>query len=235
MPVLECRELEKRYGAAEALAGVSLRAEAGRVLGLLGPNGAGKTTLIKLACGLLQPTGGEIRICGLAPGAETKKLVSFLPDRMCLPAHMSAEELLGLYGDFFEDFERERAEGLLAGLGIDKKQRVRRMSRGAKEKLQLVLAMSRRAKLYLLDEPIGGVDPASREFIISAIMSNRAPDAAVIIATQLISEVELILDDAVFLDAGRVVLSGEADALRGSSGKSLDKLFREVFKCSASS
>ena len=154
---------------------------------------------------------------------------------MCLPAHMSAEELLGLYGDFFEDFERERAEGLLAGLGIDKKQRVRRMSRGAKEKLQLVLAMSRRAKLYLLDEPIGGVDPASREFIISAIMSNRAPDAAVIIATQLISEVELILDDAVFLDAGRVVLSGEADALRGSSGKSLDKLFREVFKCSASS
>ena len=235
MPVFECRELEKRYGALEALAGVSLRAEAGRVLGLLGPNGAGKTTLIKLACGLLQPTGGEIRICGLAPGAETKKLVSFLPDRMCLPAHMSAEELLGLYGDFFEDFERERAEGLLASLGIDKKQRVRRMSRGAKEKLQLVLAMSRRAKLYLLDEPIGGVDPASREFIISAIMSNRAPDAAVIIATQLISEVELILDDAVFLDAGRVVLSGEADALRGSSGKSVDKLFREVFKCSASS
>ena len=235
MPGFECRELEKRYGAAEALAGVSLRAEAGRVLGLLGPNGAGKTTLIKLACGLLQPTGGEIRICGLAPGAETKKLVSFLPDRMCLPAHMSAEELLGFYGDFFEDFERKRAEGLLASLGIDKKQRVRRMSRGAKEKLQLVLAMSRRAKLYLLDEPIGGVDPASREFIISAIMSNRAPDAAVIIATQLISEVELILDDAVFLDAGRVVLSGEADALRGSSGKSLDKLFREVFKCSASS
>ncbi len=235
MPVFECRALEKRYGASEALAGVSLRAEAGRVLGLLGPNGAGKTTLIKLACGLLQPTGGEIRICGLAPGAETKKLVSFLPDRMCLPAHMSAEELLGLYGDFFEDFERERAERLLASLGIDKKQRVRRMSRGAKEKLQLVLAMSRRAKLYLLDEPIGGVDPASREFISSAIMSNRAPDAAVIIATQLISEVELILDDAVFLDAGRVVLSGEADALRGSSGKSLDKLFREVFKCSASS
>ena len=235
MPVCACRALEKRYGAAEAFAGVSLRAEAGRVLGLLGPNGAGKTTLIKLACGLLQPTGGEIRICGLAPGAETKKLVSFLPDRMCLPAHMSAEELLGLYGDFFEDFERERAEGLLASLGIDKKQRVRRMSRGAKEKLQLVLAMSRRAKLYLLDEPIGGVDPASREFIISAIMSNRAPDAAVIIATQLISEVELILDDAVFLDAGRVVLSGEADALRGSSGKSVDKLFREVFKCSASS
>ena len=233
--MFECRALEKRYGAAEALAGVSLRAEAGRVLGLLGPNGAGKTTLIKLACGLLQPTGGEIRICGLAPGAETKKLVSFLPDRMCLPAHMSAEGLLDLYGDFFEDFERERAEGLLASLGIDKKQRVRRMSRGAKEKLQLVLAMSRRAKLYLLDEPIGGVDPASREFIISAIMSNRAPDAAVIIATQLISEVELILDDAVFLDAGRVVLSGEADALRGSSGKSLDKLFREVFKCSASS
>ena len=235
MPVFECRALEKRYGAAKALAGVSLRAEAGRVLGLLGPNGAGKTTLIKLACGLLQPTGGEIRICGLAPGAETKKLVSFLPDRMCLPAHMSAEGLLDLYGDFFEDFERERAEGLLAGLGIDKKQRVRRMSRGAKEKLQLVLAMSRRAKLYLLDEPIGGVDPASREFIISAIMSNRAPDAAVIIATQLISEVELILDDAVFLDAGRIVLSGEADALRGSSGKSVDKLFREVFKCSASS
>lgn len=230
MPILECRELRKRYGGVEALAGVTLTAEPGRVLGLLGPNGSGKTTLIKLVCGLLQPTGGEVRICGLAPGAEAKKLTSYLPDRMSLPERMSAGRLLDLYADFFADFDRERAAELLGRLGIHSGDRLRSLSRGARERVQLVLAMSRRAKLYLLDEPIGGVDPAARDYIIETIMANYAPDSAVIISTHLIGDVERILDDAVFLDRGGVALSGAADELRERSGKSLDELFREVFR-----
>ena len=230
MPILECRELRKRYGGVEALAGVTLTAEPGRVLGLLGPNGSGKTTLIKLACGLLQPTGGEVKICGLAPGAEAKKLTSYLPDRMSLPERMSAGRLLDLYADFFADFDRERAAELLGRLGIRSGDRLRSLSRGARERVQLVLAMSRRAKLYLLDEPIGGVDPAARDYIIETIMANYAPDSAVIISTHLIGDVERILDDAVFLDRGGVALSGAADELRERSGKSLDELFREVFR-----
>ena len=230
MPILECRELRKRYGGVEALAGVTLTAEPGRVLGLLGPNGSGKTTLIKLACGLLQPTGGEVRICGLAPGAEAKKLTSYLPDRMSLPERMSAGRLLDLYADFFADFDRERAAELLGRLGIHSGDKLRSMSRGARERVQLVLAMSRRAKLYLLDEPIGGVDPAARDYIIETIMANYAPDSAVIISTHLIGDVERILDDAVFLDRGGAALSGAADELRERSGKSLDELFREVFR-----
>ena len=230
MPILECRELRKRYGGVEALAGVTLTAEPGRVLGLLGPNGSGKTTLIKLACGLLQPTGGEVRICGLAPGAEAKKLTSYLPDRMSLPERMSAGRLLDLYADFFADFDRERAAELLGRLGIRSGDRLRSLSRGARERVQLVLAMSRRAKLYLLDEPIGGVDPAARDYIIETIMANYAPDSAVIISTHLIGDVERILDDAVFLDRGGVARSGAADELRERSGKSLDELFREVFR-----
>ena len=230
MPILECRELRKRYGGVEALAGVTLTAEPGRVLGLLGPNGSGKTTLIKLACGLLQPTGGEVRICGLAPGAEAKKLTSYLPDRMSLPERMSAGRLLDLYADFFADFDRERAAELLGRLGIRSGDRLRSLSRGARERVQLVLAMSRRAKLYLLYEPIGGVDPAARDYIIETIMANYAPDSAVIISTHLIGDVERILDDAVFLDRGGVALSGAADELRERSGKSLDELFREVFR-----
>ena len=230
MPILECRELRKRYGGVEALAGVTLTAEPGRVLGLLGPNGSGKTTLIKLACGLLQPTGGEVRICGLAPGAEAKKLTSYLPDRLSLPERMSAGRLLDLYADFFADFDRERAAELLGRLGIHSGDKLRSMSRGARERVQLVLAMSRRAKLYLLDEPIGGVDPAARDYIIETIMANYAPDSAVIISTHLIGDVERILDDAVFLDRGGAALSGSADELRERSGKSLDELFREVFR-----
>ena len=231
MPVLECIELEKSYGRSEALRGVSLKAEGGRILGLLGPNGSGKTTLIKLACGLLQPSGGEIRICGLAPGVETKKIVSLLPDRLSLPGYMSPKALCAMYEDFFEDFDAGRAERLLDELGIDPAQRVRLMSRGTREKVQLILAMSRRARLYLLDEPISGVDPAARDYIISTIMTNYAPDAAVVLSTHLISEAERLLDDVVFLGAGRVVMSGGADELRERSGKSVDALFREVFKC----
>ena len=231
MPNFKCKDLVKRFGGATALEGVSLKAEPGRVLGLLGPNGSGKTTLIKTACGLLQPTSGEIRICGRAPGTETKKLVSYLPDRMCLPRWMSAQQLVKYYADFFEDFDETRAGELLTRLDIRPEMRVKHMSKGTQEKVQLVLTMSRRAKLYLLDEPIGGVDPATRDFILSTIMTNYAEDASVVISTHLISDVERILDDVVFIDRGRVAMAGEADDVRSRAGKSIDELFREVFRC----
>ena len=234
MPNFECRDLCRRFGSRTALGGVSLRAEPGRILGLLGPNGSGKTTLIKLACGLLQPDGGEISVCGLPPCTETKKLVSYLPDRMCLPLYMDVGQLLGFYADFFADFDKEAARKLLARLGIEEKQRVKHMSRGLQERVQLVLAMSRRAKLYLLDEPIGGVDPAARDFILDTIMRGYAGDASVIISTHIISDVERVLDDVVFISRGKVVMAGEADELRERSGKSIDELFREVFRCWAS-
>ena len=217
MPNFECTALDKRFGSAHALDGVSIKAEPGRVLGLLGPNGSGKTTLIKIACGLLQPTGGEVKICGMAPGVETKKLVSYLPDRMCLPRWMSAQQLVNFYADFYADFDEKRAGELLTRLRVAPEQRVKHMSKGTQEKVQLVLTMSRRARLYLLDEPIGGVDPATRDFILSTIMT--------------ISDVERVLDDVVFIDHGRVVMSGEADEVRERSGKSVDELFREVFRC----
>lgn len=231
MANLECVDLSKNYGAAAALESVSLKAEPGRILGLLGPNGSGKTTLIKIVCGLLQPTRGSVSICGIAPGVETKKIVSYLPDRMSLPNWMNAQQLLNYYADFFADFDDKRAGEMLTRLKIMPDARIKHMSKGTQEKVQLVLTMSRRAKLYLLDEPIGGVDPATRDFIIDTIMTNYAEDAAVVISTHLISDVERILDDVVFLDRGRVVMSGEADDIRSRSGKSVDALFREVFRC----
>ena len=231
MAVLECNGLSKRYGSAVALDGVALKAEPGRLLGLLGPNGSGKTTLIKIACGLLQPSSGTVSIAGKTPGVETKKLVSYLPDRMCLSRHMSAQQLLNMYADFYEDFDEQRAGELLTRLDVRPELRVRQMSKGTQEKVQLVLTMARRAKLYLLDEPIGGVDPATRDFIIDTIMNNYAQDAAVVISTHLISEVERILDDVVFIDRGRIVMAGEADDVRERSGKSVNDLFREVFRC----
>lgn len=231
MASFECRELRKSYGSAQALDGVSLQVGSGRILGLLGPNGSGKTTLIKIACGLLQPGGGQVEICGRAPGVETKKLVSYLPDRMSLPMWMNAQQLLNFYADFYADFDEQRAGELLTRLDVRPEARLKQMSKGTQEKVQLVLAMSRRAKLYLLDEPIGGVDPAARDFIIDTIMANYAPDAAVVISTHLISDVERILDDVVFIDRGRVAVAGEADELRSRSGKSINDLFREVFRC----
>lgn len=231
MASFECRELRKSYGSAQALDGVSLQVGSGRILGLLGPNGSGKTTLIKIACGLLQPSGGQVEICGRAPGVETKKLVSYLPDRMSLPMWMNAQQLLNFYADFYADFDEQRAGELLTRLDVRPEARLKQMSKGTQEKVQLVLAMSRRAKLYLLDEPIGGVDPAARDFIIDTIMANYAPDAAVVISTHLISDVERILDDVVFIDRGRVAVAGEADELRSRSGKSINDLFREVFRC----
>jgi ABC-2 type transport system ATP-binding protein len=228
---LECRALSKRYGGTLALDGVDLRVAPGRVAGLLGPNGSGKTTLIKLANGLLTPTSGEIRICGATPGKETKALVSYLPDRCCLPEWMSARQLMDFYADFYADFDRARASDMLAKLGLREELRVSQMSKGMKEKVQLIMVMSRRARLYLLDEPIGGVDPATRDYILETIIRNYDEEASVLISTHLISDVENVLDDVIFLNNGRVTLQSSVDDIREQYGKSVDALFREVFRC----
>ena len=228
---LECRALSKRYGGTLALDGVDLRVAPGRVVGLLGPNGSGKTTLIKLANGLLTPTSGEIRICGATPGKETKALVSYLPDRCCLPEWMSARQLMDFYADFYADFDRARASDMLAKLGLREELRVSQMSKGMKEKVQLIMVMSRRARLYLLDEPIGGVDPATRDYILETIIRNYDEEASVLISTHLISDVENVLDDVIFLNNGKVTLQSSVDDIREQYGKSVDALFREVFRC----
>lgn len=231
MAVFECTALTKAFGADKGVLGVSLTVEPGRVVGLLGPNGSGKTTLIKLANGLLTPDSGEVLICGKQPGVETKAVVSYLPDKTVLPEWMSTEKLMDLYADFYKDFDRARAEEMLARLGLDKKQRIGQMSKGTKEKLQLIMVMSRRAKLYLLDEPIGGVDPATRDYILNTIIKNYEEDASVIISTHLISDVENILDDVIFINKGQISLQASVDDIREQYGKSVDGLFREVFKC----
>jgi len=231
MYVLECKKLSKSYGSKRALENVDLQLGSGRILGLLGPNGSGKTTLIKLAEGLLQPTEGEILIDGGKPGAASKAKIAYLPDREYLPDYMTVEQLIKFYGDFFEDFDKERAEDMLASLNIHSKQKMKKMSKGTKEKLQLILTMSRDAKIYILDEPIAGVDPAARDYILKTIISNYCPDSLVIICTHLIADIESVLDEVVFLKDGRVVLHGNADAIREQKGKNIDGLFREVFKC----
>lgn len=231
MPIFECRALEKRYGAAMALDHIDLALEPGRIVGLLGPNGSGKSTLVKLAMGLLQPTSGEVLIGGQAPSPQTNAVVSYLPDRITLSPWMKTRQLLDFYGDFFADFDRAAAERMLSQLGLDLNQSVRQMSKGMKEKVQLVLTMSRRAKLYLLDEPIGGVDPATRDYILRTIIGNYNEDASVVISTHLIADVEQVLDEVIFLQNGRVERHTTVDAIRGETGKSVDELFREVFKC----
>lgn len=229
--VLECKGLSKRYGSLQALEDVDLTIEPGRVVGLLGPNGSGKTTLIKLANGLLTPDGGEILVRGKAPCAETKAAVSYLPDKVHLPEWMTVAQLMELYAEFYTDFDRERCADMIGRLNLPEKQRLSQMSKGTKEKVQLILVMSRRAKLYLLDEPIGGVDPATRDYILDTIIRNYDPEAAVVISTHLISDVENVLDEVIFVNRGKVVLQSGVDEIREKHGKSVDALFREVFKC----
>ena len=231
MPILECRKLSKSYGRAQALDGVSFAIEPGRIVGLLGPNGSGKSTLIKLANGLLTPTGGEILIDGNAPGQKSHAMVSYLPERTAIPTWMSAGQLRDFYEDFYRDFRRQAAEEMLHRLDIQPGQRIRQMSKGTREKVQLIMVMSRSAKLYLLDEPIGGVDPATRDYILSTIISNYNPSASVVISTHLISDVEKVLDEVVFIDKGHLVLQASVDQIREEKGMSVDALFREVFKC----
>jgi len=228
---LECRNLSKRYGKQTALDNVNITVKSGCITGLLGPNGSGKTTFIKLVNGLIQPTAGDIVVCGKPVGPESKADVSYLSDRICLDPWMRVVDTLDFYQDFFADFDRDTALGMLKTLNIDSGRRFKTLSKGNQEKVQLVLAMSRKAHLYLLDEPIGGVDPAARDYIINTILANYNREAAVIISTHLIQDVEQVLDDIIFLKEGNIVLHGNANEIRAEKNMSIDSLFREVFKC----
>ena len=227
----ECVSLSKSFGSVRALENVNIQLQPGRVVGLLGPNGSGKTTLIKLANGLLTPSEGQILIYGQRPGPATKALVSYLPDKLHLPEWMSAEQLINMYADFYADFDREKAGEMLARLDLSSRKKLSQMSKGTKEKVQLILTMSRKAKLYLFDEPIGGVDPATRDYILDTIIRNYDPDAVVMISTHLISDVENVLDEVIFVNQGKILLQSGVDEIREKHGKSVDALFREVFKC----
>jgi len=230
--LLTCEGLTKSYQkGTNALDDIELHIGFGRIVGLLGPNGSGKTTLIKLANGLLTPSEGEVLVCDMAPGKESHASVSYLPERTCIPTWMSVKQLLDFYGDFYRDFNRKAAEEMLTHLNIRLTQRIKQMSKGTREKVQLIMVMSRAAKLYLLDEPIGGVDPATRDYILSTIIGNYNPEAAVIISTHLIADVEKVLDEVIFINQGQVVLQSSVDEIREEKGMSVDALFREVFKC----
>ena len=229
--VLSTSGLSMRYTNKLALDKLTLDLPQGKIVGLLGPNGSGKTTFIKLAAGLLTPTEGTITICGQSIGPATKAIVSYLPDRPYFSRQMTVAQHLDFFQDFYADFDRSRAETMLEALGIPAGAKFRTLSKGTQEKVQLVLVMSRRAKLYLLDEPIGGVDPAARDYILNTIISNYDPSATILISTHLISDVERVLDEFIFLYQGNVVRSGNADETREETGKSLDELFREVFRC----
>lgn len=231
LPVLECTELTKSYGPTMALSDLSLKVPRGRVVGLLGPNGSGKTTLMKLICGLLTPTRGQIRVCGLAPGPQSKAIVSYLPERTYLAPSMKVAAALDYFADFYTDFDRAAALDMLARLGVGTTQPMSALSKGTKEKVQLVLVMARRASLYLLDEPIGGVDPAARDYILDTIIGNYHRDASIIISTHLVADVEHILDDFIFLRGGLVEKCASVSFAQEAGYASLDDLFRKEFRC----
>lgn len=228
---LTCQNLTKRYGKKVALRDFTLSLLPGRIVGLLGPNGSGKTTLIKLANGLLTPTAGEIRIAGLAPSAKSKALVSYLPDCNYLPEWMRSGDLVSFFSDMYADFDKSKAHEMLQRLHIDPTDKLSAMSKGTKEKVQLIMTMSRAAQLYLLDEPIGGVDPAARDYILDTILTNYDENATVVISTHLIADIERVLDEAIFIRQGELLRHFTVDEVRESEGKSIDELFREVFKC----
>lgn len=230
-PLLECQGLTKKYNNFYALSNLDLTLERGQIVGLLGPNGSGKTTLIKLINGLLIPTDGRVMINSLAPGVETKKLVSYLPERGYLNDHMRVDEILSYFVDFYDNFSIERANAMLKDLEIDTHARLRTLSKGTKEKVQLVLVMSRDAELYILDEPIGGVDPAARDYILRTILTNYNENATILLSTHLITDIENVLDRVIFLQNGQLTLNATVDEIRSKWGKSVDALFREVFKC----
>ena len=231
MGVLNCQNLVKAYGKKVALEGISLDVPENRIVGLLGPNGSGKTTLLKIAAGLLIPTHGGILIDGKAPGKETKSVLSFLPERTYLNSWMKVTNILEFFNDFYSDFDMNKAIEMLSRLNINPDDKLKTMSKGTKEKVQLILVMSRNAKLYLLDEPIGGVDPAARDYILDTIISNYRENSTIIISTHLIGDVEKVLDDFVFLKDGEITMCDSVKAAVEREGKSIDELFREVFKC----
>ena len=229
--LIECRDLVKMFPSCRALNGISLQIPSGRIVGLLGPNGSGKSTFIKLCNGLLTQDSGQLLVGGMPPGVETKRIVSYLPERTYLNDWMTVNQMIRFFSDFYGDFDSARAYAMLARLNINPAQRLKTMSKGTKEKVQLILVMSRQAQLYLLDEPIGGVDPAARDYILDTIISNYNPEGTVVISTHLISDVEKILDDVIFINGGNIVLTASVDDIREQQDKSVDALFREVFRC----
>lgn len=228
--LIQCQDVWKYYGRKEALSGLDFQLYGGRIVGLLGPNGSGKTTLMKVLNGLLRPERGTVLIDGEAPGIYTKSIVSYLPDKTYFADWMRVCDLLDLFQDFYEDFDRERAEQMCRVLQIQTGQRMKTLSKGTREKVQLILVMCRRAKLYLLDEPIAGVDPAARDYILATILNNYNPEGTVLISTHLISDVERVLDEVLFIQEGKVIRQEMVDDIREKEGKSVDELFREVFR-----
>ena len=231
MALLEVSHITKSYGNNRVLDDVTFNITKGKIVGLLGPNGSGKTTLIKLINDLLKEDSGSIKVEGLDLGVETKKLISYLPDKNYLNNNMTVLELLNYFKDFYEDFRIDKAKELIGKLDLDLNQKLKTMSKGTKEKVQLILVMSRKAKLYILDEPIGGIDPAARDYIINTILTNFSNDASLLISTHLISDLEKILDEVIFLKNGKVVRSGSTDEIRKETNMSINDLFREEFKC----
>ena len=231
MALLEVSHVSKSYGANRVLDDVTFNITKGKIVGILGPNGSGKTTLIKLINDLLKEDSGTIKVEGLDLGVETKKLISYLPDKNYLNNNMTVLELLNYFKDFYEDFRIDKAKELIGKLDLDLNQKLKTMSKGTKEKVQLILVMSRKAKLYILDEPIGGIDPAARDYIINTILTNFSNDASLLISTHLISDLEKVLDEVIFLKNGKVVRSGSTDEIRKETNMSINDLFREEFKC----
>lgn len=229
--IYEARDLHKWYGRKQALNGAAFAVQPGRLVGLLGPNGSGKTTLLKISAGLLTASAGAVYIAGQTPGPYTKSVTSYLPDRMALPTEIRAADAVDLYADFYADFDAAKAHAMLADLHINGGDRIGAMSKGTQEKMQLCLTMSRAAKLYLLDEPLGGVDPAARDYILQTILRNYSEDAALVLSTHLIGDIEKALDEVIFLKDGAVFRQSGVDALREETGCSVDEYFREVYKC----
>jgi len=228
--LLRLEHVQKNYGKTEALSGVNLDIQPGRIVGLLGPNGSGKTTIIKLINGLLQPTSGQVLINGEKPSPKTKKVVSYLPDTTYLGDNMKIKEVFAMFKDFYSDFDEEKANHLLKDLNLDEKSRLKNLSKGNKEKVQLILVMSRKADLYVLDEPIGGVDPAARDYILKTIIQNRSENSSVLISTHLISDIEDILDDVIFIKDGEILLQEDANELRRKHDNTIDHIFRDQFR-----
>lgn len=231
MSILECQNVTKLYGSKPALKNFSLTLERGRIVGLLGPNGSGKTTLIKLIAGLLTPNQGTVTLSGMPVGVETKSIVSYLPEVTYLNPSMKIKDTVKFFSEFYEDFDQERAYSMLEHLRINPADTMKVLSKGTKEKVQLILVMSRRAQLYVLDEPIGGVDPAARDYILNTIISNYDENATILISTHLIYDIEKVLDEVVFIKYGELMLHSTVDKIRNQMGKSVDGLFREVFRC----
>ncbi len=231
MSLVEFHNVDKNYGAKKALSDINLKIERGHIYGLLGPNGSGKTTLIKLINDLLTPTSGEVLINGLKPGVESKKIISYLPERTYLNMNLRVEEVIAYFKDFYTDFDEDKAHKLLDKLKIDSKTKLKTLSKGTKEKVQLILVMSRKADLYILDEPIGGVDPASRDYILNTILENFNEGSSMIICTHLIADIERILDDVIFINDGKIVLNESAEEIRSVRKMTIDNIFREEFKC----